>query len=158
MAFKYFIEDKDLLKRQDGSPYIPFRDFAGKGNSNYAAYYPNFTVCITPEKAEELADAGFRIKTYTDNDGNDIHQILIYVRFDNFPPKVVKVCGRKKIMLDAESLVDLDRDELDKVELSISLSKGGACYLLSGYFTIAMDRLDSMYDFDDEDDGELPFN
>ena len=152
-----FIKDSDILTRQNGTKMLLFRNFSCK-DGKFKAFYPNFNAVITPECAHRLADEGYNIKEYEDRDGNTMYRIKVNVRFDNFPPKVFKVCGKRKIRLDDETIADLDRDEIVKLDMMISLSSGGATYLSTGYFTIDEDEIDKLYEFDDEDDDEeIPF-
>ena len=154
MARLKFIEDKDIIRRRNSlAPYIPFKDFGATGEFST---YPNFTICVTDEKAEELIDAGYKIKDYVNKDGDVFHQLKINARFDNIPPKVFEIPEgkRRKIQLDGESIVDLQNMDIVEFEGSVSLSKGGACYLASGYFTVARNPIDDKYSFDEEDDLE----
>lgn len=153
-----FVRDEDILNRQNGTKMLLFRNFSGK-DGQYKANYPNFNVVITQEMAEKLMDEGFKVKEYEDRDGNLMYRIKVNARFDNIPPKVFKVCGRKKIRLDETSIADLDRDEIVKLDMTISRSSGGATYLTTGYFTIDEDEIDKLYEFDDDydDDEEIPF-
>lgn len=144
-----FVKDEDVLTRQNGTKLLLFRNFGCK-DGQYKALYPNFNAVITPECAEKLIDEGFNVKEYEDRDGNVMYRIKINCRFDNFPPKVYKVCGKKKVRLDEVSIGDLDRDEIVRVDMTLSRSSGGATYLSTGYFTIDEDEIDKLYDFDDE--------
>ena len=153
MAKLKFIEDKDIVRRKNSlSPYIPFKDFGATGEKSA---YPNFTVCITDEKAEELAEAGYKIKDYVNDDGEVFHQLRINARFDNIPPKVFEIREgrRKKEQLDEETIVDLQQMDIVMFEGSVSLyPKYGTCYLATGYFTVARNPIDDRYNFDDEED------
>lgn len=145
-----FIKDSDILTRQNGTKMLLFRNFSCK-DGQYKSAYPNFNVVITEECANRLMDEGFAVKEYEDRDGNINYRMKINARFDNFPPKVFKVCGKKKIRLDEETISDLDRDEIVRLDMTVSRSSGGANYLTTGYFTIDEDEIDRLYDFDDEE-------
>ena len=95
-------------------------------------------------------DEGFTVREYEDRDGNLMYRIKVNARFDNFPPKVFKVCGNRKIRLDEETIADLDRDEIVKLDMVITRSSGGATYLSTGYFTIEEDEIDKLYSFEDD--------
>ena len=138
MAF--FVKDKDILNRQNGTKLLLFRNFACKDNGQYKASYPNFNAVVTEDCASRLADEGYNVKEYEDRDGNIMYKIKINCRFDNIPPKVYKVCGNRKIRLD----------------MTLSRSSGGATYLSTGYFTIDEDEIDKLYDFGDDEE-EIPF-
>ena len=154
-----FIKDEDILTRQNGTKMLLFRNFSCK-DGQYKSAYPNFNVVVTESMANKLMDEGFSVRTYEDRDGNTMYRLKVNVRFDNFPPKVYKVLDRKKLRLDEMTISDLDRDEIVKLDMTVSRSSGGATYLNTGYFTIDEDEIDRLYDFDedDEDDYEPPFN
>ncbi len=149
-----FVRDEDILNRGNGTKLLLFRNFSCK-DGQYKSAYPNFNVVVTEECAHKLMDEGFTVKEYEDRDGNLMYRIKVNARFDNFPPKVFKVCGKKKIRLDEESIADLDRDEIVKLDMLITRSSGGATYLSTGYFTIEEDEIDRLYAFEDDyDDSE----
>ena len=154
MAF--FVKDKDILNRQNGTKLLLFRNFACKDNGQYKASYPNFNAVVTEDCASRLADEGYNVKEYEDRDGNIMYKIKINCRFDNIPPKVYKVCGNRKIRLDEDTIADLDRDEIVGLDMTLSRSSGGATYLSTGYFTIDEDEIDKLYDFGDDEE-EIPF-
>ena len=147
-----FVKDEDILTRQNGTKLLLFRDFSCKGGGRYKAWCPNFNAVVTEEMAHKLMDEGFSVKEYEDRDGNVMYKIKINCRFDNIPPKIYKVCGKKKIRLDEETIKDLDKDEIVRVDMTLSRSSGGATYLNTGYFTIEEDEIDKLYDFDDGED------
>lgn len=146
-----YIEDEDIKG-------IIFRNFAGNPDKYHkAGVMPNFWIVLTDEKAKELIDMGMNVKEKENRDGDLEYRLQVFVRFDNFPPTVIKICGRRQIRLDEDMIADLDRDEIEKVDLAISPYRyemegrtGIKAYLNKGYFTIFEDRLDKMYNFDDE--------
>ena len=145
-----FIKDSDVLTRQNGTKMLLYRNFSCR-DGQYKSAYPNFNVALTEECANKLIDEGYSVKEREDRDGNPQYLLKVNARFDNFPPKVFKVCGKKKIRLDEETIKDLDRDEIVKCDMTVSKSSGGATYLSTGYFTIDEDEIDALYDWDDED-------
>lgn len=150
MARLYYVEDKDVLKRESGLPWMQFPDFGGKKG------IPSFVLAITPEKAEELAEAGFNVKHYINRDKDyEIDEINIKMRYDNYPPKIYKYLDgtRNRVKLDEETLGDLQNDLITKIECSLSLSSKGACYMDKGYFHIEQNPL-SHYELDDYDEEE----
>lgn len=154
-----YIEDKDIEA-------IIFRNFAGKPDKYHKqGTMPNFWLVLSPEKALELSDLGLNVREKLDRDGEPEYRIQIFARFDNFPPTIIKVCGKNHIKLDEDTIDTLDYDEIEKIDLAISPyhyktedREGVKAYLNKGYFTIAQDKLDMMYQ-DDEDDEEydMPF-
>jgi len=148
-----FVKDSDILTRQNGTKMLLFRNFSCK-DGRYKSAYPNFNAVITDECAEKLRDEGFKVVDYPSRDDETVmmHRIKINARFDNYPPKVFKVLGNRKIRLDEETIADLDRDEIVKLDMTISKSSGGATYLSTAYFTIDEDEIDRLYNFDDGED------
>ena len=154
-----YIEDKDIDD-------IIFRNFGGKPDKYHKqGTMPNFWVVLNPAKAMELSDKGFNVREKINRDGEPEYRLQVFVRFDNFPPTIIKVCGKKQIKLDEETVESLDRDELEKVDLAISPyayktedREGIKAYINKGYFTIVQDKLDMMYDDDDEEEElDMPF-
>lgn len=154
----YYIEDKDIIT-------ILFRNFS-KAPDTYHPDGPsnaNFWVVLYPEKARELADAGFNIRQRMNRDDEEEFRLQVFIS-DRYFPTVTKVCGKVKTVLDPETIKSLDRDELEKVDLVISGGRweyggksGVKCWLDKGYFTIVKDRFDDMYNFDEEDEEDIPF-
>lgn len=152
MANRFRIFDKDILNRQDGTKYLLFRNFSCRDTGMYKSNYPNFNVVLTDECAEELRDAGFNIIDYPDRDGNLMHRLKVNARFDNVPPAVFKKCGNKIIELKEDTIADLDRDEIIKIDLWINLSSKGATYLSKGIFEIEEDDFYKLLYNDSMDD------
>lgn len=132
---------------------IIFRNFSGKPDKFHPnGQMPNFWVVLTPDKAAELGGMGMNIRERIDDDGEVEFRLQVFVRFDNFPPTVFKICGDAKLRLDKDTICDLDRDEIEKIDLSISPyhyemngRSGIKAYLNKGYFTIVEDKLDKVY-------------
>lgn len=157
----YYIEDKDIIT-------ILFRNFS-KAPDKFNPEGPrnaNFWVVLDPDKARELADEGFNVRERENRDGELEYRIQVFVS-ELYFPTIVKVCGKVKTTLDNETMKQLDRDELEKVDLVLSKGKweyagrtGIKAWLDKGYFTIVKDKFDDMYDFGDEDEAEdfdMPF-
>ncbi len=141
-----YIEDQDIEA-------IIFRNFSGKPDKFHPnGQMPNFWVVLNPDKAAELGSMGMNIRERENQNGDMEYRLQVFVRFDNFPPTVYKICGDVQLRLDEDTIVDLDRDEIEKVDLSISPyhyemngREGIKAYLSKGYFTIVEDRLDKVY-------------
>jgi hypothetical protein len=152
-----YVEDKDIVT-------ILFRNFAGAPDKYHRnSQMPNFWVVLTPEKAQELIDEGLNVREKLNRDGDTEYRLQVFVNYGNFPPTVIKICGKVQTKLDEDTIADLDRDELEKVDLAISPYRwtfedrdGVKAYLDKGYFTIVEDRLSQMYEEDLREE-ELPF-
>lgn len=139
-----FITEKDILKRQDGTPWIQFPDFTGERGK------PSMVLCITPKMAEKLSDAGFRVKHYIHPTKEDYEcdQINIMMSYKNVPPTISKKIDgtRKWVRLDEDTLGDLQKDYITKLECSVVLSKTGGIYMDQGFFVVEPDEFSHYYE------------
>lgn len=154
---KIFVRDADIDNKKNGYkavyPNFSMVENVTKEGKRYKPNYPEMTVYISPDMADKLADEGFRVTSYVNNDGDTKYKIVVKIRFDNFPPKVFKVVGnRRPERMDENSLKDLDKELLTKLDMTISLSNGGATYVSTAYFTVEEEEIDSLYNWADEDD------
>lgn len=143
---------------------ILFRNFTGKpDNFNPKGTMGNFTVVLSDEKADELEAQGLNVKRRENRDGDSEARLQIFVRFENFPPKVYRVVDGTIVELDKDSIEVLDTDDIQEASLVISPysydfngRKGVKAYLSKGYFTIADDHYAKRYKGADTD-GDAPF-
>lgn len=141
---------------------ILFRNFTGKPDSfNPKGQMGNFTIVLEDAKAKELEAQGLNIKHKQNRDGDDECRLQIFVRFDNFPPKVYRCTSKKSVELDEDTIALLDNDEIVDADLIISPytydvngRQGKKAYLHRGYFTVAEDQYADRY-LNRED--EVPF-
>lgn len=147
---------------------IKYRNFSGRPDDyNKNGAMPNATLVITPAKASELSEKGFNIREYINKDGDPEYRLKVFARFDKFPPKIVKVCGKKRIPLNEETIGSLDNDEIEGIDLSInpyyySISsdrEGIKAYITAGLFYIVQDEIDLILERLEEDDEKynMPF-
>ena len=140
------IDSKDMTA-------ILFRNFAGKPDTfNPRGAMPNFTVCLSDEKGKQLEAEGLDIKWRQNPDGDQQARLKVFVRFENFPPKVYRITKKNTTELDSETVALLDNDEIQDADLVISPyrydfngRKGTKAYLSRGYFTIAEDMYADRY-------------
>lgn len=158
MARKYLeeitIENARILFRN-------FRGLPGKFNSQGNR---NFCVVIEdPELAQKLNEDGWNIRVLAPRDEDDTptHYMQVKVNFNgNNPPRAYMVTSKNKILLDEETIDELDTADLLNVDLiirpyswDINGKTGVTGYLKIGYFVIDEDIFSSKY----EDAYEAPF-
>lgn len=144
---------------------IIFRNFSGEEGRFNRAGDRNFGIIIDdPNLAEDLKQQGWNIKTLPARDEDETPKsfVKVAVRYDNFPPKVYKISGMVRTLLDDESIGSLDGDEFAKVDVTISPSQwevngntGIKAYLKTMYVTLVDDELANFYN--NQDSNELPF-
>lgn len=144
---------------------IIFRNFSGKEKKFNPAGVRNFSVVLDAETAMSLKDDGFNIKERPPKDPQDelLYTLPVAVRYDNFPPNIYLICGKKKTLLDEDSVGSLDYATITNVDLTISCShwetaagSGIKAYVKSMYVTIERDELAAKYSEYDDDEDELP--
>lgn len=142
---------------------IMFRNFSGKQTEYNRKGDRNFCVLLDSVTADQLLADGWNIKSLKkkNEDDEQRYYVQVTVRYDNFPPRIYMYVGRKKTLLDEETVGLLDKAELSNVDLVISPSNwnvnGGSgvkAYVKTMHATIAEDVFASKYDYDDD----VPFN
>lgn len=146
-----------------------FRNFAGKpdkfnprgGKRSFNVVLPNMEV------ARELEDFGWNVKYIQPRDEDDepTPHLPVKVSYDNRPPKIYIVSGRTKTLLNEETVQSLDYAEIDNVDITISpytyTNDEGeeriSAYVKTMYVNIIVDELDAKYNFDDDEEDELPW-
>lgn len=149
---------------------ITFKNFSGKETKFNPAGRRNFAVVLDEDTARKLRDDGWNVKIRPSRDDDDevFCTMSVAVRFDNKPPKIFLIAGKKKTELDEDSVSALDYAEIVNVDLVISPSRwevsdksGIKAYLKSMYVTIEEDELAAKYSEYDEADypteDDVPF-
>lgn len=159
--------NNDMILNEDIKDIL-FRNFAGRPDKYYPnGQIPNFWLVLYPEKAQELIEKGYNVRTFTNRDGDEEYRIKIFARYDKFPPVIYKVCGKSEVLLDENSLVDLDRDEICSINLEINPShwkangnEGIRAYISQGRFEIVESMFSRMFPTAPASDIEedLPWN
>ena len=100
---------------------IKFRNFTGKENKYNREGQRNFCVFLDGKKGQELEDDGWNIRWMEPrNEGDERKACLqVSVAFNNYPPKVIMVTGKKQTELDEDTVATLDNAELENVDLIV---------------------------------------
>ena len=138
-------------------------NFSGRGSTYNAEGSRNFCVELDNDTAEMLKADGWNVKYTKPKDDNfePAPYIQVSVAYGNFPPKIFMVTGKNKTELDEDTVGELDRAEIERVDLVINPyhwsmptgQSGIKAYVKTMYVTIAED-FGGRYSQDDED---LPF-
>lgn len=163
----YFeIRDARVMRR-------PFRNFGGRPST----IHPNggvreFGVFLDdPEAAQQLAEYGFNVKTFTSrdgSDGDDQHWLSIKVKYYNrkgeplaYPPIFVIRTANNVCYYEENNIKELDDHELENVNIRFypdSRDVGGK-HFETPYLNLFKGTLieDDFFDDEFDDEGGLPF-
>lgn len=163
-----------IVLRNLNNDDIYFKNFEGAEIDYNKAGDRNFGIFLSDEVAEDLEAKGWNIKrvnkefTRNGNPNPNFGRafIKVLVRLNWRPiPKIYKLTRKNMMLLNEESIVDLDDVFFDNIDLKITrvyLKRYDQWtqYLEKGFFTISEDELDLAYanrfaPIDDEE--ELPF-
>ena len=142
---------------------IMYKNFRGEGSKYNAKGKRNFCLRFdTPELrelAKDMAESGWHIRETTprDPDEDPIPYTKINVNYDGkMPPKIYLVTKKKKTLLDAETVGQLDYAEILSIDLVVSQSiwerdddAGISGYVKNMYVTVVEDSFAEKYEFDD---------
>ena len=138
---------------------IIFRNFSGKGNRYNREGSRNFCVVIPEENYDDFSEPGWNIKELKPRDEGDepLKYTQIMVNYLNSPPKIVLVSGKKKTILDEESVGILDWEDITHVDLiinpylwEINDTSGIKGYVKTMYVTVYEADFESRYYEDNE--------
>ena len=144
---------------------IFWKNFSGRGSTYNAEGSRNFCVEIDPETAEAMKADGWNIKYSKPREEGDEPQpyIQVTVKYGDYPPKIYMVTSRNQTLLDEDTVGELDRAEIEKVDLiingfswTVNGKSGIKAYCKTMYVTIAED-FGGRYSHLQEEEEDLPF-
>lgn len=142
------------------------KNFAGHERKNKAGVIVNregernFCLAIPEDMVETLQEEGWNVKFLEPKDPDDspLAFIKVKIKYGDFPPKIYEIVGRKKTLLNADTVCNIDYAEIENIDLIINpyeydspvIGHGVTAYLKYMYVTIYEDEFASKYDFDDD--------
>ncbi len=139
---------------------IIFRNFAGVEGKYNRAGDRNFGVVISdPELANILREDGWNIRILAPREEGDepTYWLPVAVKYGNFPPHIYMISGRKKILMDEDSISELDNADVESVDIVIrpynwetNAGTGVKAYCKTMYVVCRRDRFAGKYDFSAE--------
>ena len=144
---------------------IFWKNFSGRGSTYNAEGSRNFCVEIDPDTAEAMKADGWNIKYSKPREEGDEPKpyIQVTVKYGDYPPKIYMVTSRNQTLLDEDTVGELDRAEIEKVDLiingfswTVNGKSGIKAYCKTMYVTIAED-FGGRYSHIPEEEEDLPF-
>lgn len=142
---------------------IIFRNFSGKTSQYNPIGKRNFALVLTQEEADRFSGEGWNVKHLRPREPGDepTPYINVNVKFSKENPErdpaIYLVTGRKKTLLNADTVGTLDFAEITNVDLVVSPYRwnmngreGVTAYLKKMYVTIEED-FGGKYDFEEDD-------
>ena len=146
---------------------IIFRNFAGQPSKFNSEGKRNFCLLIDDDLAEKLKDDCWNVKYLNPRDPEDPPQayIQVSVAFDNFPPNIFLINGKKKTKLNEDTISVLDYAEIENIDIIVrpyswelpSGKSGVKAYVKNMYVTIVQNEFEKKYHDLEEEDEDTPF-
>lgn len=138
--------------------HLAFRNFSGKESKFNRAGNRNFCVIFDRETGEELQEQGWNVSILQPRDEYEepSYKLQVAVAFGKIPPKVYMISGRRKTLLDEDTIGNLDFAEIENVDIiirpynwEVNGKTGVKAYVHTMYVEIREDKFASKYSFDD---------
>ena len=139
---------------------VIFRNFAGKADAYNQNGKKQFSIVLTPERADDLSSKGWNVKLWKsrDDDQPDTPFLPVEVNYGPYPPKCYLIAcdpdGNpvNKTLLDDETVAELDHANFEKVDIIVSPYQwewndrsGIKAYAKAIYATVVLDPLEMKY-------------
>lgn len=156
----------DKIMMENCSPQqIRFRNFSGKPDKFNPEGSRNFTVIIEDlDLVEKLVDDGWNIRMLPPMEEGDPERasLKVAVNYNNIPPKIVRVTKTSQVILDEETVGELDTADIESFDICITPynwevngKSGVKAYLKTMYVVVEEDEFAAKYNSFDSD---IPFD
>lgn len=150
MANKINVENAELR----------FKNFSGAKSEFNKDGKREFSVIFDEDTARQLIDEGWNVRELRKRDPEDETKYALKVRvkyaddpiYAHLDPKIIMISGKKKTLLDADSVGALDYAEIENADIIIrpynydrNGTKGIAAYLHTAYITVVQDAFEEKY-------------
>lgn len=146
---------------------VVFRNFSGEERKFNRAGNRNFCIIFDKETGERLQEQGWNVSIMQPRDPDEevVYKLQVTVSYNKIPPKIYLIAGRKKTLLNEDTVGNLDYAEIETSDIiirpynwEVSGKTGVKAYVDSMYVVIREDLFASKYDYvDDVFDGNEPF-
>lgn len=149
----------------EGAP-LCFKNFSGKEDRFNPPGRRVFNVILTPDQAAFCEQTGWHVKWLQPKvpEAVPIPYLSVSVSYKYKPPKVIMVCGKKKVKLDESNIDQLDYAEVLNCDLILSPNETNGplghhirAYLSTMYITIQDDPFAEKYADPISAEAELPW-
>lgn len=154
MPTKNKTEKRKIPPIQIDNAKLIWKNLSGAAKQYNAKGIRNFHVVLEPDLAQVLEADGWNVRWHEAREEGDPAwpSIKVFVRFDNYPPRIVQITSKSKTVLDEETVGVLDWAEITKVDLILSPSqwenngkKGIKAYLRKMFVTLDESDLEARY-------------
>lgn len=138
---------------------IAFRNFAGEESKYNRKGNRNFCVIFDKEQGEELLAQGWNMKLLQarNEDEEDSYMLQVTVAYGKISPKIYLISGRKKTLMDEDSVGIIDYAEIETVDMvirpynwEVNGKTGVKAYIKDMYVVIREDIFTNKYNFENE--------
>lgn len=135
--------------------HIRYRNFSGEEKTFNPQGRRNFTLMLDEEARDIFLRDGYNVRNIQPRDENSDpeYSLEVTVSFKNKPPRIWQITSRNKVLLNEETVGDLDYAEIANIDLTISPypwtmpggRSGVKAYLSSMYVTLVEDEFFDKY-------------
>ena len=132
---------------------IIFRNLSGRETQYNREGVRSFSVVIDDvDMAENMISNGWNVRAKQNRDGETYYTLQVFARFDNIPPRITLIDGKKRMDLTEETVSIIDNIDIRTVDLIIhpyyweAAGKSGVkAYVKTMYVVAEKDRFAEKY-------------